>query len=242
MRVTLCAVGLCLVLGWPARARADLVTYSFGGVISDIADTSAPIDNVGGITIGSTFSGYFQYETNGAVDVDVADVNRGLYLLGTSGPASFFSVTVNGLTFTAGPGGVDVRNNVPSDLSPTTDFLNYTGGAVDTYPAGWSTTSPLATSLQAGFFDASGTLYSGDAIPTTFNPNDFDVGVLFLTFSNVTFPGGTDASVTITGDINLEAVPEPSSLIFGTVAAGGGLLLRRRRLASKHKAPKARPA
>jgi len=232
MRSTLWAVSLAALLGLPDLARADLVTYSFNGVISDITDSSAPIDNVGGITIGSTFSGFFQYETTGAVDSDVGDPNRGLYLMATSGPASFITMTVNGLTFTAGPGAVDVRNNAVSTLSANTDLVNYTGGAIDTYPSGWSTSSPLATSLQIAFAQAAGTLYANDAIPTSFNPASFDAGQLALSFSNVTFPGGTDSSVSIIGNVNLEAVPEPTSLLYGALAIGAGSMLRRRRHSS----------
>jgi hypothetical protein len=212
---------------------AALVSYNFSGTISQVNDTAAPTGNVGGITIGDTFFGSFQFETNDAgPDLD-ADPSRGLYFP-TGSVVSSITATIDGLTFVAGPGAVDIRNNVVSTLGPNTDLLNYTGGAVDTFPAGWSTTTPLASSLQIAFADASGLTLPNDALVTSFDPSQWDAAQVGLSFSNVSFPGGTDTNVSIIGDVNLTpaAVPEPSSAallaIAGLVGAGVHRFRRRK--------------
>jgi hypothetical protein len=229
MRALLAALVGAFVAGLsPSSVQASLITYSFNGVISSVTDSSAPLGDVGGISVGDLFTGSFQFETNDAgADLD-ADPNRGLYFL-TNSVISSITMTVNGLTFTAGPGAVDIRNNAVSTLSPNTDLLNYTGGAVDVFPPGWSTTAPLGNSLQVAFADASGTVYPGDALPTSFNVSDFDAGQMALSFANVTFPGGSDVSISIVGDLNLAAVPEPSSMCLAGVAAAAATFAARRR-------------
>jgi len=210
--------------------RADLVTHSFNGVITSLTDSNAPAGNVGGITVGSTFTGQFQYQTfDASSDGFPGDPTHGVYTLFGGGASSSMSITINGLTFTAGPGNIDIYNNTPLSTPANSDLFFYAGGPVDLYPAGWSTSSALG-GMFLNWTDSTGTAFASDALPTTFDPLAWQQGQLTLNLRDILFPGGSETSVSMIGSIAMaEAVPEPSSLLL-TAAAAAGFAVRRWRL------------
>lgn len=223
------------VLAFPITGPAALVSYNFSGTVTEVDDSIAPLANVGGITVGDAFTGSFQFETNDAgPDLNAGNPNIGVYSLAGSA-TSFMTLTIDGLTFVAGPGSVQVHNNVLSALSPVSDALFYAGGPLDVLPAGWSFSPPAGSNVGIAFIDPTGTAFASDALPTTFDPSDWFASELFLSFTNVTFPGGSDSNVDVTGAVNLTpaAVPEPSSLmLLGLIGCGMGVARRWKRTAS----------
>jgi len=239
-------LGLLAVLFTPNTSFGSLITYNFTGVIRETLQetttivggqpvtTTSPLASVGAISAGDLFFGTFQFETNDAapdgfgIGPDPGG-NEGFYSLSGS-LVSSMTVTIDGLTFSAGPGYVATRNNVNVPvLSPSSDVLAVVSDSVSGFPAGWNS---VGTSIATAFADGSGTVFTNDALPTSFTPGDFNLGELSLSFfQTVNFPGGSlPSTVRIYGNINLEAVPEPSSMILVSVAGGLGLVLRRRRL------------
>lgn len=226
MRATFFCVTTAVATFVAAPASAALVSYNFSGTISQVTDTTAPAGNVGGLNVGDTFFGSFQYESADAGADSDADPSRGFYAL-TGSVTSLLTVTVDGLTFSAGPGAVDVRNDVVSSLSANSDALFYSGGPFDALPPGWSFSPPAGSGVTVAFIDPTGTTFASDALPTSFDVTDWFASQLFLSFTNVTFPGGTDQNVSIVGDVNLipAAVPEPSSVVLlGLLGAVGGVV------------------
>jgi len=218
-RSLVCAV--LAVLFAPLPSVADLVTFSFTGSITDIrlgGQTGTPISSLDGIDVGDMFSGSFAYETNDA----------------SGGPTLYFfnptstntvAADIDGLVFDTPIGsisGAQTFDNPPGNA----DVFSVFKGA-PSLPAGWSVPSGGST-LRVAFVDNSGTTLPNSDLPISFDPNDWDQGVLLLTFANdVVTPSGTFNNVYIEGNINLMAmsVPEPAGLLMcgcALIAAGLG--------------------
>ncbi len=213
-------------------SRADVVTFSFTGSITSITENNMPVFGIGGIDLGDAFSGSFRYDTaNASSDLNGA-ADTGLYRFNVPAVNSannFVTVNIDSKQFGtpntfAGVLFADMRNNVTSNLSTTSDlFIVRT--LAPTSPAGWSTTGPA---LTVAYIDPSGTAFSNDSLPTSFSITPWQQGVVLLSFGTATFPGGSASNVNIEGTITIAAIPEPSAiLLFGT--AGGSLLLFVRR-------------
>ena len=211
-----------------AECCASIVTIPFQGTITIVTDSSAPIGNVGGIVVGSAFSGTFSFETS-TTDLD-NDPNNGLYLTPN---LVAFDLLIGGVQFVGNSStmhGLIISNNADTQFGNNTDVFDVTQQVTD--PAGWSSASPFGR-LDVLFFDTTGTVFTDDTIPGSLTLSDFDLGFINLRYLNVvTFPGGSESEIDIIGEINLSAIPEPSSVSIVCLILMGGLGMRRRYQAS----------
>jgi hypothetical protein len=207
-----------LVLGLSSTAEADLVTYAFQGQIT----TFTASGDLGGINLGDSFFGSFQYDTSlTGPDGRPGDPSWGDYSPAVS-PLNNLSVTVEGWTFSGSPTSIAARNNYGI---PAVDELQVSLSGTG-LPAGWSASAFSAFAL---FEDSTTTVFSNDSIPMSFNPAAFDRGIVQFRMTSAVVPGGiAPVSAMFTGTIDLAAVPEPSSILLTAGAAALGLLRVRR--------------
>ncbi len=206
----------------PTAACGDLVTYNFSGTITSVTDSSSPFGNVGGITVGDWFTGTLTYDSNGPAPDTNTDPNIGNFLFGTTGGQ--MSVTIDGLTFSTGVRSYEVGNEQPTAVSSNGDYFNVVGAALFSEPSGWSGTG---RALEFYFADTTGGAFSSDAFPSA--PMSFDYGQILLRYTTVNFPGGSDSNVIIMGTMNVQGVPEPSSVLLTGLAVAMGAFRRLQR-------------
>ena len=232
--MAICTLIILIELSIGGRLRADIVTQSFTGVITVInsgGQAGTSIGSVDGISIGSTFTGSFSYQTNNSgADLD-STASQGLFLI-TPSVDTFLTVNIGGKTFQKATGSnltVQTFNNVVSTLSNNSDLLSLSAtGPV--LPTGWTVTNANTTSLRFTFAEPTGLVLSSDALPTSFSTN-WTNRIFSQTFNaNVTTPTGVITGLYIEG--NLVAVPEPTSIacfsLVTVMVICGGLASRRR--------------
>lgn len=201
-----------------AAPHAAPVSFEFEGTM-----LAPPGPLAGAFTAGDPFTVSVTVESTTA-DTD-ADPNRGFY------PDSILS-----FIFMSGPHTISMTptsfvkqtivsdTGVPDEIQFTAvDFGGFTGGLIN----GW-----LAESFNLDFTDLAGTAVSGDAIPATIDPLDFDAARRL----DIRFRGlnTTNQTVFLQGVIESSGrttmVSEPAALaLFGLGMIGLGYLARRRR-------------
>jgi hypothetical protein len=105
-----------------------------------------------------------------------------------------------------------LKSTPPGDLLAVVQDINA--------PSGWGTASNSVTSQGIGVLDSTKSVFSDESIPSSLNLSDFDLGQISIHMTYITPPGGTQlGDVRIYGDIQTQAVPEPSGLV-GLLSAG----------------------
>jgi hypothetical protein len=218
-------LGLC---GLSGSARADLVTITFSGHVTQKTDPTTLVSPAFG-TPGTAVSGVLQYDTAlppiapGPSASDYAFSKFSLSLNGTTLPGHLslgYDVTVNAALFNASlhAGGI---------LNDPGLFAHFSSG-----------------NIAFDLYDGSGTAFSSTNLPTSLNPaafqsKTFQINLQATGFGILAPP--VDRSLAISGTIdNLSvqdtkprAAPEPAScLLFGLGLVGTAALTRRRRRAS----------
>lgn len=229
-RAILLCLALQLTAGGLTTADAAIVTSSFTGTVTAVNEggqSGSPIaGGIDGIQVGSTFSGFFSYDTAGASS-DLDDSTNGYYQISPSSQ-TVLSVTINGKTFRTAAGSglaISTYDDVASSLSNTTDLLDINSPAPD-LPAGWTATMN-SYNARAVFADATGMALPDDSLPEGFS-SDWTEGAMAMGFlQNLTTPSGSYNDVYIGGDLTATAVPEPSS-VLALVSVVGCVLARRR--------------
>lgn len=219
-------IGLALVLAQIAPVQAAPLYGSFSGTVNFISTCPVCIDPTtfpnGGIDVGTPVSGSFLIDAS-APSVEFVTSGVGNYNW-TAIPPNSFSVTMNGLTWSAGSSG-----NPPIDLNIQNNF-NYTGqggpATADEFSlAGRNNDSaqfPAAQNLDhlvlgIDIVDLSATLVSSGALPTSFDISDFPV------ITNGSIYGYTDDYSQQLGvyfsldSLRVSTIPEPNSLALVTL-------------------------
>ncbi len=226
--VSLFVVMLVAVVGC-RELQADIVTHFFSGTVTKVnsgGQQGTSIGSVSNISIGSSFTASFSYQTNNSgLDLN-ASSSLGLYSISPSAD-TFLTVNIGGNVFqksgTANLG-VQTFNNVVSDLSNSSDLISLFSNA-PLLPANWTVPNPNTSTVRLVYIDPSGLAMPNDSLPNTFSPL-WSNSTFSLSFNDqVTTPSGTITGLYIEGTVT--AVPEPSSI--ECVAIGCiGLALRRR--------------
>ena len=196
--------------------RAAQVTVSFTGTVTSIDD---PSGYIAGAKVGDTFSGTVVYDTSLPPDVPGANPETYTYLHTTTPPFAVpLGITVNldGHTFQSDGAGL-MQITVQNDLT-TKPYPDVFAAVAD---VGVGTTHTLAAFALG---DATGTVLSSTALPTSINLSQWTVGDF-----NLTNPTG--ATNIFAGTINLASVPEPGSVVLlglGMLGAAAGWLRRGR--------------
>ncbi len=226
---------LSLLLGMLAsivccgKLKADIVTHFFSGTVTKVnsgGQQGPSIGSVSNISIGSSFTATFSYQTNNAGADLNASTSLGLFSISPS-VDTFLTVNINGNNFQkSGTSnlGVQTFNNVVSDLSNSSDLISLFSNA-PLLPANWSVPNPNTSTVRLVYIDPSGLAMPNDSLPNTFSPL-WSNATFSLSFNDqVTTPSGTITGLYIEGTVT--AVPEPSSI--ACVAIGGmGLAFARR--------------
>lgn len=213
-------------------AAAALVSYNFGGHFNTIADGFGNF----GVTAGDTFFGSFTYDTT----MSVASAGTGNVLYERSAPIAplKFSVTINGITYTADDGSAPLRVQVTDNSGGLHDqFVYLTSHATSlVHPlTGSYPFSTMAFSLR----DTSDQVFSSAAIPASLDLSDFDDPQFNMNFHTDPMgdPGDFD-NVLFLGTVTfLSAVPEPAlTMLMLTALPFLCLAYRWRTLADRRRA------
>lgn len=228
-----------LSCGLAQPAAAALVTFSFTGeivVVNTGGQNGVPLfGGISGINVGDPFSVTFAYETADSGPDQNPNPSFGVFFLNPTSTVTL-ALNIDGNQFNTQVGSisqVSTFNNVPSALSASSDFLEIAQVA-PVLPTGWTAT-PTNSSISRLFLaDSRGTALANDSLPTVFNPNAWEQGVVTLAFNQtvvtpVGVGGGVFNNVYIEGRIT--AVPEPN-LGCGLVALAGCVAMFRRRWAT----------
>ena len=223
------------------QLRGDIISRSFTGVITTVnsgGQAGTSIGSVDGISIGSTFTATFSYDTaNAGADANAANTSQGVFTI-TPSVNTLLTVDINGRIFqktaianlTA-----QTFDNVVSTLSNNTDSLSIVAIG-PSLPSGWSVANANTVSTRLTFFDAAGLALPTDALPTSFSPN-WSIGLFNQSFNtNVTTPSGVITGLYLEGNLNITAVPEPSSACLGMLALSFSAMLfavKRKRLSQR---------
>ncbi len=186
-------------------AAAGQVTVNFTGMVSMVNPGA-----ISGTKAGDPFSGKLVYDDS--TPVDTPGANPAVYTtLPPLASGLGMTLTIGGNTYSAETGdlmqlkvGNDLTGMFP-DVFTAVSFVNVGGSA---------------TVASFGLADTTGTAFSSTALPTSLDLSKFD-------FSKLTL--GTSDHTIFVGDINLQSVPEPSSVILlGFAAVVGACVVRRR--------------
>ena len=232
---------LLLILGFlsvlASPSEAVLVNHNFTGTITTVnsgGQAGIPIGGFGGIDVNDMFTGSFLYDTADAgPDQDMS--TNGLFFFDPT-TTNTLSVNIDGQVFDTPIGsvsGASTFDNVMSTLSNNTDALEIFKGAPN-LPAGWNVPLPASSIMRVFYIDSTGTALPSDALPTSFDPTDWELALFSLTFSGDVFAFeefGNNIYIEGMIDLSPVGVPEPSSLaLFGVATIGfGGAGFRRRR-------------
>lgn len=215
-------VAAALILSLPASA--EIVTFDYTGVISNISENSVATgvgrivasSNAlpGGVRVGQTFFGQFSYDTAIAGSPGTP-VSR--WYAGSANvwqPASTITLNHSGFTVAgaASQSSVLLRN----DSNGRDNLILYA-----TYPDG---------PLQFGFYDGTGTAFSSLSLPLDLNVDAFDKSQAYFTWSNTPLGTNVFAGGLLTSITRITPVPEPDSwamLLAGVAIVGAGALRRR---------------
>ncbi len=238
MRLICFSIMLLFAFACSGRLHGDIISKSFSGVITTVnsgGQAGTPIGSVDGISIGSTFTATFSYDTaNAGADANAANTSQGVFTI-TPSVNTVLTVDINGRIFQKTAVAnltAQTFDNVVSTLSNNTDSLSIVAVG-PSLPSGWSVTNANTASTRLTFFDAGGLALPSDALPTSFSPN-WSIGLFNQTFNaNVTTPSGVINSLYLEGNLSITAVPEPSSAGLGLLALSFSAMLfavKRKRL------------
>ncbi len=206
-RLLAITAALALVLCAPST-EAALVTVNFSGTITSIDD---PNGYISGSSVGDPFSGTLVYSTGLAAGVPGANPSIYTYLPSTT-PAFAaplgITVTVGSHTFSSSYTGlmqITVQNNLAGA------YPDVFGAVADVNVGNTYTLAGIALG------DSTGTALSSTDLPTSLDLSKFTVGDF-----NLVTPNGAGTNI-FEGVINLNAVPEPSSLALAGIAILAGL-------------------
>lgn len=194
-------LGLMLLGPLCARARADLLEFTFAGTITSYYDPQ----NLLGLGETRAFSGSFTYDPSDP-DTD-PDPSYGLY----RSPAIAVACTVGTRSFSGGDAGSQIAvDNDPSGH----DFLAFW---TDTFMSGGATVKQV----KVGFDDYTGTALASDVLPVaTPDLQGFPGGGFYINIA----VGGAEGRLT-----SFAIVPEPTTLaLLGVPAVFLGLRRPRR--------------
>lgn len=224
-RIVLFLMGLAVVFGLSTGAKADLITVSFTGKVTDIVDDDFLLTGL--VSASSSFDVTITYDddSSGGTDVGGGFFHYEFFL-----PLNSFSATVGSISFSTNSSGfnIDIGNDVP-----------LVGDSFDAFESPVATGITLTSAfLQVRLIDSFGLVLPNNDLPSS--PSFFDL----INFTSVEFlvTGAKDEDeFTIKGEpLSASAsavIPEPGSLaMFGL---GSMLLLGWARLLrlTKHGAP-----
>ena len=218
---------LLMVFAMSSTANAGLLTYEFGGVVSNVIDVdSSGLVNTTGIDTTTTFTGTLVYDTAAAdqggppgtrsYDAGVLNVvfDTGTMTYAAGADESIIQITDNNSLFRD-----SYAQSVSQFISPSAfTELPLVPGAVL-----WS--------MQLRLTDTSQTLYSDASLPTSLALSEYDIATVSFLAGKDTFTG---ADYEIIGDLTsltlTTPVPEPSALgLLGVGLLGLGLARRKKR-------------
>jgi hypothetical protein len=213
------------MLAWGAVAHAGQVTVNFTGTVTGLPD---PTGVFAGAAVGDTFSGTLVYDTAAAAVTPGANPAQYFYTGSSTPPFASplgITVTLHGVTISPRyPGAMVVT--VQNDLASNPTFP-------DVFIAQAAATSPGPgvgnPQIDFALADRTGTALGSTALPTGLEPSRF-TDSSFRLFNNT---AGNVFDI-FTGTIDLNAVPEPSSLILlglGSLGMFSTLMLSRTRAA-----------
>jgi hypothetical protein len=211
---------MTILAGLPAKAVAAPITFNFSGTATAVNALAT-----GTFAVGDSLSGSLTYDST-LTDSNVSPAD------GRYAPLSSLTFTIGTYTatFVTGSGYVDVINGPPGS-----DQLGFRGDVTGTTVNGFK---PF--NLQIGLTDSTGSVFGTDALPLSFDTDQFTLSRFFFQFSNKADPNdpsspgatGTFVQGTLSGSAVDAAVPapEPATLtLLGLGLAGIALRLRRKR-------------
>ena len=199
--------GVAGVAFMPADAAS--VTYSYSGVVDEIGIDSTGQIAAAGITVGSTFTGSFEYDSNASPTSTTA----------TQDDFSLINIVAefdNGISLSSG------ANQEIAVINDTKDvFLSFAPQFVSSS----FQYDPVSHYFELKLSDSTGSVFSSTDLPSTLNLSDFD-GRQFLFWGannkkGVTGTGRDRFSGTITSLTEISPVPLPPALPLFLTGLGG---------------------
>ena len=207
-----------------AEARASLIQYNFGGVITSASPST-------GVSVGDRFTGTFTYETNDAVPNGSGNGSQSYYFGqygGFTNPpdASGFTIQVDGKTILDTQGGLGMgltnvtQPNQPGFPAATQSLVGITGLGQN----------GSKTSADVQFYNPTASVLPSLGPPTSINLSDFPNSTLYVYgYGN---SGSSSNLPVLQGNIDtLTAVPTPEPGTLTIFAIAGWFLRSRRRRA-----------
>lgn len=228
MRFLLCTAVVGAVFLTSTTAHAVLVEGSFAGSVTDFHANVPPLPFP--IALGDILTGKFRYDTNDAV-IDPVRPTFSFYEFPAGGPNNFFDITLNGNTWSTGPGW---RMSVSNDEGLGDLWsIRLSDGAPSSYPGSFGFDIAIISfgdRLQTLTFD----ILSSTALPTSLSDLNFstvgaaccggqissDNGIVGWTFDFSIDPNSLR--------LGMVQVPAPTPLALFGVGLPGLLGLRRR--------------